>query len=305
MNKISKILYALLTVFLIALAHLPLRVLYVLSDLLYLLIYHVVRYRRKLVKRNLTKCFPEKSQEELSKIEREFYHNFADYIVETIKLLHISDAEMQRRFTFTNLSAVQDLMEQGQSIVAYFSHCGNWEWATSITLHCPELVAVGDAFCQIYRPLRNVHFDNLMFRIRRRFGSESIPKSLTLRRLLQMRNNHVTSITGFMSDQKPSHGDTIHVVNFLNRPTAVITGTETLARRLKMAVVYWDMQKIARGRYDVCIHVIANDASRTQPFYVTDKYFSLLEQTIRKNPSIWLWTHNRWKNPIPGYEEQQ
>jgi KDO2-lipid IV(A) lauroyltransferase len=304
MKKLTKILYSILAILLVALAHLPLRVLYVLSDLLYLLIYYVVRYRRALVKRNLSKCFPEKTPEARLEIEREFYRNFADYIIETIKLLHISDDEMRRRFTFTNIDAVKDLMEQGHSIVAYFSHCGNWEWATSITLHCTELVAVGDLFCQVYRPLRNEHFDNLMFRIRRRFGSESIPKNLTLRRILQMRNNHVTSITGFMSDQKPSHGDTVHVVNFLNRPTAVITGTETLARRLKMSVIYFDMTKLSRGHYDVCIRVIANDASQTPAFFATDKYFALLEQTIKRNPSIWLWTHNRWKNPIPGYENQ-
>jgi KDO2-lipid IV(A) lauroyltransferase len=303
MNTIAKILYSILTAVLVVIAHLPLRVLYVFADVLYLLIYYCVRYRRRLVRRNLTKCFPEKSEAEIIEIEKQFYHNFADYIVETVKLLHISDAEMQRRFTFTNLDAIKDFMEQGHSIVAYFSHCGNWEWTTSITLHCPEQIAVGNEFCQIYRPLRNVHFDNLMFRIRRRFGSVSIPKSLTLRRLLEMRNTKVTSITGFMSDQKPSHGDTVHVVNFLNRPTAVITGTETLARRLKMAVVYFDMQKLSRGHYNIVIQVVANDASRTQPFYVTDKYFSLLEQTIKNNPSIWLWTHNRWKNPIPGYEQ--
>jgi KDO2-lipid IV(A) lauroyltransferase len=303
MNFLTKILFHILTALLVALACLPLRALYVIADVLYLLIYYFVRYRRRLVRRNLTTCFPDKSEAEIIDIERKFYRNFADYIVETVKLLHISDDEMRRRFTFTNIDAIKDFMEHGHSIAAYFSHCGNWEWATSVTLHCPEQIAVGNEFCQIYRPLRNEHFDNLMFRIRRRFGSVSIPKTLTLRRLLAMRNNKVTSITGFMSDQKPSHGDTVHVVNFLNRPTAVITGTETLARRLKMAVVYWDMQKVSRGHYNVNIHVIADDASRTQPFYVTDKYFSLLEQTIKNNPSIWLWTHNRWKNPIPGYEQ--
>jgi KDO2-lipid IV(A) lauroyltransferase len=303
MNFLTKILFYILTALLVALACLPLRVLYVIADVLYLLIYYFVRYRRRLVRRNLTTCFPDKSEAEIIDIERKFYRNFADYIVETVKLLHISDDEMRRRFTFTNIDAVKDFMERGHSIAAYFSHCGNWEWTTSITLHCPDQIAVGNEFCQIYRPLRNVQFDNLMFRIRRRFGSVSIPKTLTLRRLLAMRNNKVTSITGFMSDQKPSHGDTVHVVNFLNRPTAVITGTETLARRLKMAVVYFDMQKLSRGYYNINIHVIADDASRTQPFYVTDKYFSLLEQTIKNNPPIWLWTHNRWKNPIPGYEQ--
>jgi KDO2-lipid IV(A) lauroyltransferase len=106
-----------------------------------------------------------------------------------------------------------------------------------------------------------------------------------------------------MSDQKPSHGDTVHVVNFLNRPTAVITGTETLARRLRMAVVYLDMTKISRGHYNITVNVMADDAALTQPFFITDKYFKLLENTIKRDPSIWLWTHNRWKNPIPGYPE--
>jgi KDO2-lipid IV(A) lauroyltransferase len=303
MNKIVKFIYALLTAFLVLLAHLPLRVLYLFADLLYLTIYYVVRYRRKLVRRNLTRCFPDKTEAEHIEIERKFYHNFADYIIETVKLMHISDKEMMQRFTFTNIGAIQDFMEQGRSIAAYFSHCGNWEWTTSITLHCPEQVAVGNAFCQVYRPLRNKHFDNIMFRIRRRFGSVSIPKTLTLRRLLEMRNTQVTSITAFMSDQKPSHGDTVHVVNFLNRPTAVITGTETLARRLRMAVVYLDMTKLSRGHYNIAVHVMADDAALTQPFFITDTYFKLLEQTIKRDPSIWLWTHNRWKNPIPGYPE--
>lgn len=291
--------YLLIKGVLTATAHLPLPVLYVGADILYFLIYRIVRYRVNLVRRNLEACFPEKPQKERRKIEREFYHNFADYIVETLKLLHISDKEMLRRFSFENLEAMTGPMRDGRSVVAYFAHTGNWEWAPSVTLHCTDLTGRGDAFCQIYRPLRNATFDRLMLDIRSRFGSISIPKAHALRRFLEMRHSGTVSVTGFMSDQKPSHGDALHAVDFLGRRTAVITGTETLARRLKMAVVYWDMRKTARGRYAIEVVPMATDAAETAEFELTDRYFSLLEETIRRNPAIWLWTHNRWKNPIP------
>lgn len=284
-----------------ALARLPFWILYGMADVLFLLIYYIARYRRKLVRKNLAACFPDKSANELRKIERKFYRNFADYIVETIKLLHISDEQMLRRMEFEGLDVVRELMDNGRSIVAYFSHCGNWEWAPSITLHCPKEIADGDAFCQIYRPLRNERFDALMLRIRSRFGSISIPKRTTLRRLLELKREGRVSITGFMSDQKPSHGDAVHIIEFLGRPTAVITGTEQLANRLKMAAVYWDMSKPRRGHYRITVRLMTENAAEVPPMQLTDSYFRMLEETIRRQPSIWLWTHNRWKNS-PAYE---
>lgn len=280
-------------------ALLPLPVLYVLADVIFWLVYSVVRYRRGLVDKNLRQCFPDKPDDERKAIRRQFYHNFADYIAETIKLLHISDREMLRRFTFGNLEAMTAPMSQGRSVVAYFSHCGNWEWAPSVILHCPEQVAAGDAFCQIYRPLRSKAMDRLMLHVRSRFGAVSLPKATSLRSFVSMRRNGTVSVTGFMSDQKPSHGDQIHVVEFLGRPTPVITGTEQLARRLGMCVVYWDMHKIARGHYRINIVPMADNAADTAEFQLTDSYFRLLETTIKRNPSIWLWTHNRWKQHIP------
>lgn len=291
--------YRLLKGVLTAVAFLPLPVLYVGADILYFLIYRIVRYRVKLVRKNLATCFPEKTEDDRHKIECQFYRNFADYIVETLKLLHISDKEILHRFSFENLEAMTKPMLEGRSVVAYFAHTGNWEWAPSVTLHCSDLTARGDAFCQIYRPLRNHTFDRLMLDIRSRFGSVSIPKTHALRRFLEMRRAGTVSVTGFMSDQKPSHGDTLHVVDFLGRKTAVITGTETLARRLHMAVVYWDMRKTARGHYSIHVVPMTDDAANTAEFELTDSYFRLLEETIRRNPAIWLWTHNRWKNPIP------
>lgn len=291
--------YYILKAILTAVAMLPLSVLYLGADAICFLMHRVLRYRVKVVRRNLQACFPQYRATELRQTENNFYRNFADYIVETIKLLHISDEEMLRRFRFENLEAITDHMSQGRSVVAYFSHCMGWEWAPSITLRCKQQIEAGNAFCQIYRPLRNHTFDLLMLDIRSRFGSISIPKAHALRHFIQMRRDGTVSVTGFMSDQKPSHGDTLHVVQFLGRPTAVITGTEQLARRLQMAVVYWDMRKTARGHYEIYVVPMADNAAKTEEYALTDKYFSLLEKTIRRNPAIWLWSHNRWKNPIP------
>lgn len=294
----KKILYAPLGWLLKAVALLPFGVLYAIADFVYVLLYYVIRYRRKVVVKNISESFPDKSHEWHVRVVREFYHNFADYIFETIKLLHVSDAEMMKRMEFVGVGMMDDILASGRSITAYFSHCGNWEWAPSITLHSRFKPGNGVEFCQVYRPLRNEWFDREMLALRSRFGSLSFKKSQLLRDLIKLRRDNIVSITGFMSDQKPSHGDAVHVVEFLNHPTAVITGTATVAHRLAMAVIYWDMEKISRGHYRITMRLISPDASKDEPLAITDKYISMLEATIRRNPSIWLWSHKRWKNPV-------
>lgn len=279
------------------LAFLPLKCLYLLSDFIYFVLYYIIRYRKRVVDDNLRQCFPDITAERRRAVSRLFYRNFADYIFETIKLFHISDREIKRRMVFENTEAIDRFVAQGRSVAVYFSHCGNWEWAPSITLHS-HTDGVRTAFCQVYRPLKNKAFDGLMLRLRSRFGSVSLPKSTVLRRLIALRRDGFVTVTGFMSDQKPSHGDPTLPLLFLGRPTAFITGTEELARRMKMAAVYWDMYKDSRGYYRIVTRVIADDVSETAPGDVTRAYASMLQQTIQRNPSIWLWTHKRWKIPV-------
>lgn len=279
------------------LAFLPLKCLYLLSDFIYFVLYYIIRYRKRVVDDNLRQCFPDMTAGRRRAVSRLFYRNFADYIFETIKLFHISDREIKRRMVFENTEAIDRFVAQGRSVAVYFSHCGNWEWAPSITLHS-HTDSVRTAFCQVYRPLKNKAFDGLMLRLRSRFGSVSMPKSTVLRRLIALRRDGFVTVTGFMSDQKPSHGDPTLPLLFLGRPTAFITGTEELARRMKMAAVYWDMYKDSRGYYRIVTRVIADDVSETAPGDVTRAYASMLQQTIQRNPSIWLWTHKRWKIPV-------
>lgn len=294
----KSVLYRPLGMLVNAAARLPFRVLFMISDVVFFILYYIVRYRRGVVKKNLSESFPEYGSAEIDRISRRFYRNFADYIVETLKLAHISDEEMMRRMEFVNLDIIDGYIASGHSVTAYFSHCGNWEWVTSITLNVDIKPGHGVEYCQVYRPLRNEWFDSLMLRLRSRFGSVSLPKKTAFRHLLAYRREGISTVTGFMSDQKPSHGDAVHVVEFLNHPTAVITGTEQLARKLKTAAVYLDMEKTGRGHYRLTVRPIADNVADTPEMSVTDRYVSLLQTTIRRQPDIWLWSHKRWKIPV-------
>lgn len=279
------------------LGHMPWWLLHGLSSLTFVILYHLVRYRRRVVSDNLAACFPELPEAERRDIARQFYRNFCDNIFETAKLAHISDEDMSRRMEFRGVEVMDQLLDSGRSVIAYFSHCFNWEWAPSVTLHMrPEAKDV--VYAQIYRPLRNKWFDSLMLRLRGRFGSESIPKRTALRTFLQWRSEGRLSLTGFMSDQHPSHGDPTYVTTLLGRPTAMITGTETLGRRLGMAAVYWDMERTSRSHYRITVRLLSPDMAAEPPMAVTEAYTRMLETTIHRQPSIWLWTHKRWKHPV-------
>lgn len=291
--------YRMLFGMLSGLAYLPFGILYLLSDFIFLIIYYIARYRRHVVEQNIALSFPDMTIGERRATVKRFYRHFADLIVETIKLSHISDEEMHRRMTFEGIDIMDSLMKQGRSITAYFSHCGNWEWAPSVTLWSSLKAGEQAWFCQVYRPLRNKHFDHYFLKLRSRFNPLSFPKATVFRDLLRLRKTGLPAVTGFMSDQKPSHGDTDHhIVMFLNHPTAVITGTETLSRRLDNAVVYWDMYRLSRGHYKIVVRLITDNISSMPPMSVTDAYVAMLTETIMRDPSIWLWSHKRWKHPV-------
>lgn len=276
-------------------ALLPLRALYVLSDVLEWVVCHVVRYRRRLVEANIAASFPEKTAGERRRIMRRFYRNFTDVFVESVKLLHISDGEMRRRMVFENCEIIDRHVAAGRSVGVYCSHFGNWEWITSITLWAVRSPEV--SYSQVYRPLRNRWFDRFWLNLRSRFGSESLPKNGVLRGLLSARRNGGKFITGFISDQKPSHNDGLHHIEFLNQDTPFISGTELLLKKLHAAVAYADVERVARGRYRVVIRPIADDAASCADNEITDSYARMLEATIRRQPDAWLWSHNRWRRP--------
>ena len=270
---------------------LPMWVHYVIADGIYLIVYRLVGYRKKLVRKNLTDSFPEKTAEELQTIEKGFYHWFCDYLVETIKMMTISEKNLKRRMVFKGVEGADEVLESGQSIALYLGHYCNWEWVTSMPLWVTPKAHCG----QIYHVLENAAFDKLFLKLRERWGAESIPMAETLRRVATYRKQGQPIMIGYISDQVPFWNNIHHWLNFLNHDTPVLTGTERLARGAGHAIFYLDMHRVRRGYYEATLKLITRDPKQTKDYELTDAYFRMLEESIRRDPVCYLWTHNRWK----------
>jgi KDO2-lipid IV(A) lauroyltransferase len=255
------------------------------------------------VRTNLFDSFPEKSKKELRAIEREFYHHFCDYFVETIKLLHISDEEMSKRMKFENMELVDELMKNGNSILMFLGHYCNWEWVTSINLNFKDKENV--ILAQIYKPLKNKAFDDLFLKIRSRFDSMGIPRYETLRAIVKLRRDKMQTMVGFMADQLPSINNIHYWTTFLNQDSAVFTGVERIAKQTGFAVVYLDMQKESRGHYRATVRLISDNPAEDPEFKITETYIRAMEKTILRKPAYWLWTHKRWKRSRQEVAEMQ
>lgn len=282
-------------------ALLPLRALYILSDILYVLVYKVIRYRLRVVRKNLENSFPDKTEKERREIEVKFYHHFCDYIVETIKLFHISDEEASKRIVFKNTELLKDFMKDGSSSFLFLGHYGNWEWVPAITRHFPASIKLG----QVYRPLRNKAVDAIFLKLRSRFGSFGIPKDRVLREIVERKQAKEQILIGFMADQTPTMVNTHYWTQFLNQETPVFTGVERIAKKMGYSVGYLDIQKVRRGYYECTVKLIADDSQAEENFSITEKYIREIEKTIMREPAYWLWTHKRWKFTRKEAEEHK
>lgn len=272
-------------------ALLPMRLLYVLSDILYLIIYWVIRYRVPVVRKNLKSSFPDKSEEELKQLEKAFYHHFADYIVETLKLAHISLQELQERAYVQNPELIDKLMDNGYPCCLFLmGHYGNWEWYSGSNSRFKDA-----RLYQIYRPLNNKAVDKIFIHLRTKFGSLGIPKNDTGREVVRLVRNKIRSGVVFLADQTPSPSNLHYWTNFLNQDTSVLTGAERLARKLNTPVVFLDVQMVKRGYYTLEIQLIAENPKETPENWITEEYARRLEKSILRKPEGWLWTHKRWK----------
>jgi KDO2-lipid IV(A) lauroyltransferase len=295
-----KIVYYIFVVFCYLLSPLPLRLHYLIADIAYVLIYHVIRYRRRVVWQNLTSSFPEKDEAELRRIERRFYHFLCDYFVETLKLLSFSREELMRRMVFKGVEQIDEMMEQGRSCAVYLGHYGNWEWVSSL----PFWVKSNGLCGQIYHPLENKDFDRFFLKLRQRMGAVSIPMNETLRKLMDYRAHQQPVVIGYISDQVPLWTNIHHWVDVLNHDTPVLTGAERIARKMNHAVFYMDVRRLRRGYYEVTVKLITRNPQESKEFELTDIYWRMLEETIREAPEYWLWSHNRWKRTREEFDRK-
>jgi len=297
MNKIA---YATLSALWWLLSLLPMWLHYCLADAIYLVVARLLRYRHKVIWKNLSESFPEKSEEELRTIERRFYRWFSDYIVESVKLMTISKRNLMRRMTFKGTELIDQAIDDGQSCAVYLGHYCNWEWVTSLPYWVTPKAQCG----QIYHPLENKAFDRLFLKLRQRRGAACIPMAETLRRLIEYNRQGQPTVIGYISDQVPLWNNIHHWCQFLNHDTPVLTGTERIARRMGQAVFYLDVRRTRRGHYEAEFQLLTRDPSQTTEYEITDRYFEALERSIRRAPEFWLWSHNRWKRTREEFDRR-
>ena len=278
---------------------LPLGVLYVFSDIASVLVW-AVGYRRKVVRSNLSSSFPEKSPQELRRLERAFYRYLCDYFVETLKLTSMGEEELRRRMVFTGTDDLLRILNSGRSCAVYLGHYGNWEWMTSLPFWMPSHVLCG----QIYHPLENKVTDRLFLKIRQSRGAKCIAMNDTLREVIQLRQQQQVSCIGYLSDQCPHWVNIHHWLDFFHHDTPVLTGTERIARKADHAVLYGDVRRLRRGYYVCDMLLLAEYPADMREWEITDRYFEELEKTIRRAPQYYLWSHNRWKRTREKFNQR-
>lgn len=284
--------YYLYYFFLKLLSSIPFRILYVISDCLFYLIYYVARYRRKVVRTNLTESFPGKDLKEIKSIEKKFYRFFTDNLLESCKMTTISQEEIKRRMNFKNMDAFNADLKAGKSISLYLGHFGNWEWCSSIPLHFID----GITSAQIYHQLRNKNIDKLILRNRERMGATCIEMRKTARYINEQVKEHRVCVTGFIADQSPRMKDVRYFLPFLNHQVPVLIGTEKLTKHYDFAAWFVRVKRVSRGFYEAEVIRMHEDPKSLPDYELTEIYFRMLEEAIQAQPELYLWSHRRFKH---------
>lgn len=272
-------------------AKLPLNVLYGFSNVAYLVVYYLVRYRRKVVFENLEKSFPERSVEERKRIEKAFYRNLVDTTFEVIKAANMSEQELLERVEHTNTGVLQPIIDAGQSMILLSAHSCNWEWlllSTSVKLPVPMDV--------VYKPLHDEEADKDMFVTRSRFGVDPIDMKSFAKEVIKRKGTQRAYC--ILADQRPGSNAKAFETRFLNQATRFFVGPETIAEFVKIPIIYVHMHRTERGYYKVTFEVLAQPPYKSQKdqYPVTERYVKVLEKHIQEHSESWLWSHRRWRN---------
>jgi Kdo2-lipid IVA lauroyltransferase/acyltransferase len=266
-----------------------------LSDFVYFILYTCIGYRKAVVMQNLRNAFPGKSEQELHTICIAFYHHLCDLMVETFKILTISKKGIIKRCSFdpASLDLFKKYHAEGTSVIMVMGHIGNWEWAGHpFSLLCPQQLLV------IYHPLTNKRFDRLMYHMRSRFGTKMIPMRTSYKEMLAYKNEITATV--FISDQTPHQPQVAYWTTFLNQDTPIFKGTELLAKKLNLPIVYCQVKKVKRGYYRMFAETIVENPAATADGEISEIHTRRLEKDIIAAPENWLWSHRRWKHKRPS-----
>lgn len=288
----SKVTYYLVYIWFWLNSLLPFWLLYRVSDFFYFFLYHVVGYRKKVVRENLKNSFPEKTQTELREIERRYYHYLADYMMESMKMMRLTKEEMLKRMKFHGIDLYLRLIEEHGGIVVAMPHYANFEWTLGMKiLMKPEDVAV-----QVYKPLRNKYMDKMFQNIRSRFGGYNVAKHSAVRETVRLKRDGKKMVLALIADQAPSWSDVAYWTTFLNQDTDFMNGSERFAKLLNFPMMYCDIKKTKRGYCEATFELMSDKPKETADGELTEMFVRRVEQTILRDPAYWLWSHKRWKH---------
>jgi len=271
---------------------LPYRGLYILSDIFFFVFYRLIGYRKKVVRGNLTRSFPEKSPAEIVEIEKDFYRHFCDLVLESLKNFSARPEQLAARFEHRNTEVLDRLHAEGRSAILAGGHYGNWEmWALSAPVHFRHRLMA------IYKRLSNSYFDEKMRSTRGKFGLELVSTKSTGDWLKAHQTNLFVSV--FAIDQSPSNPRKAYWTTFLDQETACLFGAEKYAKEFNLAIVFGHLSKVSRGKYAIDYELVTADPCAYEHGKLTEELTRLLEIDIRREPRYWLWTHKRWKHKRP------
>ena len=270
---------------------LPFWILHGIADVLYVIIYHIVGYRKKLVLYNMRRSFPKKSDREIKKIRKQFYHHFADLFIESIKSSTMRQKQFRERYHVTNWNKLTDILSSGESVIVVSPHTGNWEWVFSLVDRIPCKVFA------IYQKLSNRHMDDYIKSTRQRYGAVMVPRNETYDKILEAIENNEQTLSWFAADQA-CLPEKAHWVNFLGQDTTFHKGYESIARQTGQRVLFLDIKKRRRSYYELEFKSICENPSEIGSGMIIEKFAQLTEQRILKDPPFWLWSHNRWKHQV-------
>lgn len=273
----------------------PFPVLYFMSDMTYLLLYRLIGYRKKTVRQNLKLAFPHLGNNELQKIEKRFYRHFCDSFFEMAKTLSITDEQIRKRFTFTNIDLAHDYETRGKSVVVLIGHYASYEWLLSMSLYFKTYKGFG-----IYKAIRNKYFNELVKKIRRKFKAQLVGTKKTIPVMRQNEREGIKGFYGFISDQSPKRQSIIYYGKFFGVEVPMQVGAEILAKKLDMNVMFARVEKTGRGYYQCTFVPLPGNPKDYSNFEITDWFMDLLEQQIKQTPEYYLWTHKRFKHRKDG-----
>ena len=266
------------------------RLIYLFSDFLYLILYHVISYRKKLVRKNLALALPEKTFLERKIIEKKYYKHLSDLFLESFKSLNISEVDIKKRYSFKNIELLDELYKKKKNIILMGGHYASWEWFFIIDRLTDYRINA------IYKKLSNKYFDSLIKKIRSKYNGNLISTKNTFKEILKNTKLKGLNIYGFASDQSPKKNKATYWNNFLNNFVPFHTGAEIIAKKYDMAVVYMNVEKVKRGYYIASFELITDKPKKYKDFKITEDFIKLLENQIFKAPEYYTWTHNRFKH---------